>query len=94
MTKEELRGVADVAVDSNIHVMVDELWEDIIYDGRKHITLASLNPEIEDLTITTWGISKTWGIPGLQFGYSAVTNNENMSKIQKVAAEIYHGAPT
>ena len=94
MTKEELRGVADVAVDHKIPVMVDELWEDIVYDGRRHITLASLNPEIEDLTITTWGISKTWGVPGLHFGYSAVANKETMGKIQKIAGEIYHGAPT
>jgi aspartate/methionine/tyrosine aminotransferase len=94
MTREELRGVADIAVDNKIPVMVDELWEDIIYDGRKHITLASLNPEIEELTITTWGISKTWGIPGLHFGYSTITNKENMNKIQKLTAEIYNGAPT
>jgi bifunctional pyridoxal-dependent enzyme with beta-cystathionase and maltose regulon repressor activities len=94
MTKEELRGVADVAVDHKIPVMVDELWEDIVYDGRRHLTLASLNPEIEDLTITTWGISKTWGVPGLHFGYSVVTNKETMGNIQKIAGEIYHGAPT
>ena len=94
MTMEELRGVADIAVDHKIHVMADELWEDIIYDGHKHVSLASLNPEIEDLTLTTWGISKTWGIPGLHFGYSVMTNKDTMERIQKRTSEIYHGAPT
>lgn len=94
MTPEELKGLADVAVDNNIHVMVDELWEDIIYDGHKHVTLASLNPEIEDLTLTTWGISKTWGIPGLHFGYSVMTNKDTMQLIRDKTSEIYHGAPT
>jgi bifunctional pyridoxal-dependent enzyme with beta-cystathionase and maltose regulon repressor activities len=94
MTKEELRGVADIAVDNKIPVMVDELWEDIVYDGRKHITLASLSPEIADLTITTWGISKTWGIPGLQCAYTAATNRKTMEEIMKCAGEVYHGATT
>ena len=76
MTREKLKAIADVAVDRKLRVMVDELWEDIIYDGRKHVTLASLNPEIEELTTTTWGISKTGGIPGVQLGYTATTNKK------------------
>ena len=71
MTKEELKGIADIAVDNQIYVMVDELWEDILNDGRKHISLASLNSEIADLTLTSWGFSKTWSVPGLQAGYLA-----------------------
>jgi bifunctional pyridoxal-dependent enzyme with beta-cystathionase and maltose regulon repressor activities len=94
MTKQELKALADCAVDHKIPVMVDELWEDIVFDGRKHITLASLSPEIADLTITTWGISKTWGIPGLQCGYTVATNKKIMEDIKKCSAEVYHGATT
>ena len=94
MTERELKGVADVAVDHKIPVMVDELWEDILYDGRRHISLASLSSEIADQTITTWGISKTWGIPGLQCGYSAVTNKELMEEVKRWGGEVYHGATT
>jgi len=94
MTKEELKGLADVAVDNNIVVMVDELWEDIIFDGRKHITLASLSPEIADLTITSWGFSKTYGVAGLQMGYLCATNKEMMDRLKKIARGVQRGTST
>ncbi|MCW3992380.1 MAG: pyridoxal phosphate-dependent aminotransferase [Candidatus Bathyarchaeota archaeon] len=88
MTEEELKGIADVAVDNEIVVMVDELWEDILYDGRKHVTLASLSPEIERLTMTTWGFSKTFGVAGLRMGYTCATNKEMMEDLRRLAADI------
>jgi len=91
MTREELKGVADVAVDNKIYVMVDELWEDIRYDGVKHTSLASLNPEIADLTVTSWGFSKTWSVPGLQAGYLACTNKVMFQNIQRIARGVLRG---
>jgi bifunctional pyridoxal-dependent enzyme with beta-cystathionase and maltose regulon repressor activities len=91
MTKEELKGVADVAVDNGIYVMVDELWEDILNDGRKHISLAALSPEIADLTITSWGFSKSWSVPGLQAGYLAATNKVIFESLTKHAAGVLRG---
>jgi aspartate/methionine/tyrosine aminotransferase len=88
MTEEELKGIADVAVDNEIVVMVDELWEDIIYDGRKHVTLASMSPEIERLTMTTWGFSKTFGVAGLRMGYTCATNKEMMVDLRRLAEDI------
>lgn len=84
MTKEELKAIADVAVDRKLTVMSDELWEQIVFDGRKHITLASLNPEIAERTITVFGFSKTFGVAGLQIGYAVVTNREMMRKIKSI----------
>ncbi len=94
MTKEELKGIADVAVDNKIYVMVDELWEDIVYDGREHISLASLSPEIADLTVTVWGFSKTWGVAGLQLGYLVATNKVMMDSISGIARGVMRGAST
>lgn len=91
MTKEELKGVADVAVDNKIYVMVDELWEDIRYDGVKHTSLAALNPEIADLTVTSWGFSKAWSVPGLQAGYLACTNKVMFQNIQRIGRGILRG---
>lgn len=91
MTKEELKGVADVAVDNDIYVMVDELWEDIRYNGVKHISLASLNPEIADLTVTSWGFSKTWNVAGLQAGYLACTNKVMFQSLQRLGRGILRG---
>ena len=91
MTKEELKGVADIAVDNKVYVMVDELWEDILNDGRKHVSLASLNPEIADLTLTSWGFSKTWSVPGLQAGYLACTNKTMFESIKGIGTGILRG---
>jgi bifunctional pyridoxal-dependent enzyme with beta-cystathionase and maltose regulon repressor activities len=94
MTKEELKGIADIAVDHEIKVFVDELWEDIVFDGRKHVTLASLSPEIERLTMTCWGFSKTFGVAGLQMGYVCSTDNLVMNDIKKKARGVMRGTST
>ncbi|UCH57308.1 MAG: pyridoxal phosphate-dependent aminotransferase [Candidatus Bathyarchaeota archaeon] len=91
MTEEELRGIADIAVDNEIAVMVDELWEDILFDGRQHITLASLSPEIERLTMTTWGFSKTFGVAGLRMGYTCATDEEMMTSLRMHSADCMRG---
>ena len=85
MTKEELKGVADVAVDNNITVMSDELWEDVIFDDREHISIASLNPEIERLTMTQYGFSKAYNTAGLRLGYLCVTDEETMKSARMQA---------
>lgn len=92
MTEGELKAIADVAVDYGIHVMVDELWEDVVFDGRKHVTLASLNPEIEGLTVTSWGFSKTFGVAGLKLGYLCTTNQEMMRGMKGHASNIQRGS--
>ena len=46
MTKKELKAIADIAVDKNINIVSDELWEDIVFDDQKHVSIASLSPEI------------------------------------------------
>jgi bifunctional pyridoxal-dependent enzyme with beta-cystathionase and maltose regulon repressor activities len=94
MTESELKGIADVCVDHGIKVMVDELWEDIIFNDRRHVSLASLNPEIADLTITAWGFSKTWGVAGLQIGYLCSTNMNIVEDIRKHARGIMRGTNT
>jgi aspartate/methionine/tyrosine aminotransferase len=91
MTREELKGIADVAVDEGIYVFVDELWEDVLNDGRKHVSLASLNPEIADLTITSWGFSKTWSVPGLQAGYLATNSKVIFESLTKISRGVLRG---
>ena len=92
MTRGELKAIADIAVDHRIRVFVDELWEDIIFDGRPHVTLASLNPEIEALTSTGWGFSKTFGVAGLYLGYLCTTNKEMLGNFRRHAKCIQRGS--
>ena len=94
MTKEELEAVADIAIDHKIFVMVDELWEDIVFDEKKHVSIASLNPEISNLTLSSWGFSKTFGVAGLQIGYMGTTNKEMMNTMRSHATGIQRGSST
>lgn len=85
MTKKELNAIADLAVDNNILVFSDELWEDIIFDNREHVSIASLNPEIQELTMTQFGFSKVFNTAGLKIGYLCFTNKERMEDVKKLA---------
>ena len=76
-TEEELRAIADVAVENNIYVVSDEIYEHLIYEG-KHVSIASFNEKIKDLTIIINGVSKTYAMTGWRIGYSA--SNKTIAK--------------
>ena len=91
MTQEELKGIADIAVDHDITVASDDLHADIVYDGREHVSIASLGPEIADRTISMFGLSKTFGLAGLQIGWLVASNKEIMEGVQRVAGDLIQG---
>ena len=66
-SKETLKEIADIAIDKNIFVLSDEIYEKIIYD-REHISIASLDG-MQDLTITVNGFSKAYAMTGWRLGY-------------------------
>jgi aspartate aminotransferase len=67
--REELEEIADLCVSKKIFVISDEIYEKIIFDGLKHVSIASLNPQIYDLTITVNGLSKSHSMTGWRIGY-------------------------
>lgn len=68
---EELSAIAEVAVDKDIFVISDEIYEKLIYDGIKHVSIAALGPEIKALTILINGMSKAYAMTGWRLGYAA-----------------------
>lgn len=87
LRKEELRSMVDLADDHDLWIMSDEIWSDIVYDGRKHIPTASLQAAPER-TITLYGFSKTFAMAGLHLGFIVAQNLELM-KLIKTAAPGY-----
>ena len=68
--KQTLNMIADVAVKNNVMVLSDEIYEKLIYDDKtKHISIASLNDKIAELTITVNGFSKAYAMTGWRLGY-------------------------
>jgi len=78
-SEEELRAIAEIAVKKNIFIISDEIYEKLIYDGYKHISIASFDEKIKDLTIIINGMSKTYSMTGWRIGYSA--SNAEIAKI-------------
>lgn len=67
--KEELEKIADLAVQHDLFIFTDEIYEYFLYDKCKHISPASLN-NMMDRTITISGYSKTFSITGWRIGYT------------------------
>ncbi len=70
-TVEELKAIAEVAVQNNMYVISDEIYEQLIYDGLEHTSIASLGEKIKDLTIIVNGVSKTYSMTGWRIGFTA-----------------------
>ena len=80
---EELRKIAKLCVEKNIYVISDEIYEHLIYDGGKHVSIASLGEDIKDLTIIINGVSKTYAMTGWRIGYTA--SNAKIAKVMSNA---------
>jgi aspartate aminotransferase len=68
-TREELQAIANVAAEEEILILSDEIYEKIIYDNTKHVSIASLGKEFYDLAITVNGFSKSYAMTGWRLGY-------------------------
>jgi aspartate aminotransferase len=70
-TREELEAIVNVAAEEDIYVLSDEIYEKLVYDDVKHVSIASLSQEAYDLTITVNGFSKSYAMTGWRLGYLA-----------------------
>ncbi len=68
-TREELEAVADFACRHDLFVFTDEIYEYFLYDGRTHVSIATL-PDMTERTITIGGYSKTFSVTGWRIGYT------------------------
>ncbi len=70
-TREELEAIVEVAAEEDIYILSDEIYEKLVYDEVKHVSVASLSQEAYDLTITVNGFSKAYAMTGWRLGYLA-----------------------
>jgi aspartate aminotransferase len=68
-TREELSGIIEVAIDEEIFILSDEIYEKLTYDGVQHVSVASLSQDAYNLTITINGFSKAYAMTGWRLGY-------------------------
>lgn len=77
--EDELLAIANFAKEHNLLIVSDEIYEKLIYDGEKHISIASLNEDAYERTIVINGVSKTYAMTGWRLGYAAA--NEKITKL-------------
>ncbi len=82
-SREELEGIAQAAMEHDLLVITDEVYEKIIYDGREHISLASL-PGMDQRTASVFAFSKTYAMTGWRTGYCVVQNQRFREQFLKV----------
>jgi len=70
-TPEEIAALAEVIVARGIAVVSDEIYEKLIYDGLRHLSIGSLGEDIFNLTLTCNGFSKAYAATGWRLGYAA-----------------------
>lgn len=69
LKRRVLEEIADVAIEYNVPVLADEAYEKFVYDGARHVSIASLNG-MEDYVVTFQSFSKTFAMPGFRVGYA------------------------
>lgn len=90
-SREELQFIADLCMKWGVLAVTDEIYEHILYDGAKHISIASL-PGMRDQTITINSISKTYSLTGWRVGW-AIAPAHLTASIRKVHDFLTVGAP-
>lgn len=80
----ELEKIAKFVIEKNMWIVVDEIYENIIYDDNKHFSIASINQKIKSHTILVNGFSKSYAMTGWRVGYAAAPENiiSAMTKLQ------------
>ncbi|PKL70036.1 MAG: aminotransferase [Methanomicrobiales archaeon HGW-Methanomicrobiales-1] len=90
-SKKELAFIADLCIDHNVIAITDEIYEHILYDGRKHVSIGALDG-MHDRTITIGSFSKTYSVTGWRVGY-ALAGTEITARIRKIHDFLTVGAP-
>ena len=69
-TRDELRQLADVLLSHpRVWIISDDIYEHILYDGRRFFTIAQVEPVLKERTLTVNGVSKAYAMTGWRIGY-------------------------
>ena len=69
--RENLEQIGKLAVENDIYIISDEIYEKLIYEGYDHVSIASMDPSFKERTIICHGVAKTYAMTGWRIGFSA-----------------------
>jgi methionine aminotransferase len=81
-TRQDLDALAAIIRDRNIYVVSDEVYEHVVYDGRKHVSVLA-HPELRERSVAVFSFGKTLHATGIRVGY-AIAPAELTRELRKV----------
>lgn len=73
-SESTLRKIIDIAIEFNLIIFADEIYDKLIFDGKKHISIASLNSDVPCITFS--GMSKNYVVPGWRIGWGIASGDK------------------
>ncbi len=73
-SKEELLKLGEICIKHNLIIVSDEIHSDLVFDGKKHFSIASLSEQLASITVTFSSMSKTFNLAGLASGFVIIPN--------------------
>ncbi len=87
----ELERLAEICLRHGVVICADEIHCDLVFDGHRHLPIASLSPEVARRTITLMAPSKTFNIAGLHCSFAVIQNPELREAFLSAGAGIMQG---
>ena len=78
-SEDELRVLAEICVKNDLYIMSDEIYYQLVYDGRKFTSIATLGEDVKERTIIVNGVSKSYAMTGWRIGYTA--SNDHLAEV-------------
>ncbi|GHA33031.1 aminotransferase [Devosia pacifica] len=88
-SRDELTALADIAIQHDLIVVSDEVYEEIVYDEARHISIASL-PGMAERTVTLFAFTKSFAMDGWRIGYLAAPQGAVGAILKITANEVTH----
>ena len=88
---EELKAIGEFCIENNLIIISDEIHCDLVFDkSAKHIPMASISPEIADITVTLMAPSKTYNLPGLSCSFVIIQNKRLRTKFVRESRGLFN----
>jgi len=83
-SRGELETIGEIVRRHGLYVLSDEIYEQLVFGDARHVSIASLDPDLRDRTIVIGGVSKTWAMTGWRIGFAAAPRDlaEGMERLQ------------
>jgi cystathionine beta-lyase len=87
-TRAELTAIAEACLSAGVSIVADEIHCDLLFEGRRHVPMASLSSDVAARTITLMSAGKTWNVAGLNVCWAVVPDAALRARYQRAIAGV------